>query len=100
MKNYQGGSYQERVGRAADAKQKALDKLKAMPVADEADLAARREAATARDEAQAEKRRLAKQAKVEAEAAAAVETESKRPPTEEERKAARDARYAARKSRK
>ena len=99
MKNYQGGSYQERVGRAADAKQKALDKLKAMPVADEADLAARREAATAREEPRPRSAGWPA-GKGRAEAAAAVETESKRPPTEEERKAARDARYAARKSRK
>jgi len=102
MKAYQGPSYQDRVGRAAEAKQKALDLLKARPPVDEATLAARREAALARETAQASKRAAAKAAKAEAaeanaraQAAAAVT-----PPTEEERKAARDARYAARKNRK
>ena len=56
MKAYQGPSYQDRVGRAAEAKQKALDRLKARPAVDEAALAARREAALAREAAQAEKR--------------------------------------------
>ena len=56
MKAYRGESYQERVGRAAEAKQKALDALKARPAVDEATLAARRDAAFARETAQAAKR--------------------------------------------
>ena len=77
---------------------------------DEATLAARREAALAREAAQAEKR-AARQAEREEAAAhkaaradeAAVraeENEGGRIATDEERKAMRDARYAARKSRK
>lgn len=110
MKAYQGPSYQDRVERAAEAKQKALDRLKAKPAVDEATLAARREAAKAREAAQAEKR-AARQAAREEEAASkarradeaavrAEENEGGRIPTEEERKAMRDARYAARKARK
>ena len=110
MKAYQDGSYQDRIGRAAEAKQKALDALKAKPAPDEAALAARREAALARETAQAEKR-AARLAEREAEAAhkarradeAAVraeENEGGRIATDEERKAMRDARYAARKRRK
>ena len=48
MKDYQNPSFQERMGRAAAAKQKAIDALKARPVPDEATLAARREAGLAR----------------------------------------------------
>jgi hypothetical protein len=110
MKAYQGGSYQERVGRAAEAKQKALDLLRARPAVDEATLAARREAATAREAAQAAKRaaRLAEREEAAAHearradeaAVRAEENEGGRIATEAERKAMRDARYAARKSRK
>jgi len=69
MKDYRNPSFQERVGRAAEAKQKAIDALKARPVPDEATLAARREAAEARAAAQAEKRAAVLAAKAEAEAA-------------------------------
>jgi uncharacterized protein DUF6481 len=110
MKGYKEPSYQDRMERAADAKQKALDKLRAKPAPDAAVLAARREAALARETAQAEKR-AARKAAEEEEAAhkaaradeAAVraeENEGGRIPTDEERKAMRDARYAARKARK
>jgi hypothetical protein len=107
MKGYREPSYQDRMGRAADAKQKALERLKAKPVLDEATLAARRAASLARAAVQAEKR-AARKAAHEEEAAhkaaradeAAVraeENEGGRIPTDEERKAMRDARYAARK---
>jgi hypothetical protein len=110
MKAYRGPSYQDRVARAAEAKRKALDGLKARPAPDAAALAARREAGAAREAAQAEKR-AARQAERDEDAAhraaradeAAVraeENEGGRIPTEEERKAMRDARYAARKRRK
>ena len=66
MKGYQTPSFQERTGRAAEAKQKAIDALKARPKPDEAALAARREAAEARAAAQAEKRAAALAAKAEA----------------------------------
>lgn len=98
MKGYHEPSYQDRMGRAAEAKQKALDLLKARPAVDEATLAGRRAAALAREAAKAEKQAVRKAARDQAAAEKAKELESA--PTEEERKAARDARYAARKSRK
>ena len=101
-------TFQDRVGQAAEAKRKALDKLRSKPPVDEAVAAARLEASRQR-EARAEEKRAAKAEKVKAadatraadEAKAATEAAAtKPPPTEAERKAARDARYAARKSRK
>lgn len=110
MKAYRGPSYQDRVERAAEAKQKALDRLKARPAVSEATLAARREAALARAAAQAEKRAARqaerdeaaahKAARADEAAVRAEENEGGRIPSDEERKAMRDARYAARKSRK
>jgi hypothetical protein len=110
MKAYQGESYQDRVARAAAAKQKALDLLKARPAVDEAALAARREAGLAREAAKAGKRaaRLAerdeaaahKAARADEAAVRAEENEGGRIASDEERKAMRDARYAARKSRR
>ena len=98
-------SFQDRVGQAAEAKRKALEKLKSRPPVDEAVAAARLEAARQR-EARAEEKRAAKAEKAKAaeeeraaEQAKAAESEAQAP-TEAERKAARDARYAARKSRK
>jgi hypothetical protein len=105
MKSYKDPSFQDRVGRAADAKQKAIDALRARPAADPAALAERAEARERKEAAQAEKRE-AKKAEAEAaaeakaaEAAAAAEA-VRTAPTDEERKAARDAKYAARKNRK
>lgn len=110
MKGYHEPSYQDRMERAAEAKRKALDKLKARAVPDEAALAARREAALAREAAQAEKRAARqaerdeaaahKAARADEAAVRAEENEGGRIATDEERKAMRDARYAARKSRK
>lgn len=96
-------SFQDRVGQAAEAKRKALDKLRAKPPVDEAVAAARLEASRQRELKAGEKREAkAKEKKAaEAEKAAAVEAApAPAPPTEAERKAARDAKYAARKSRK
>ncbi len=105
-------SFQDRVGRAAEAKRKALENLRARPPVDEAVAAARHEAARQR-EARAEEKRSAKAEKVRAaddaraaEDAKAIRTAAEAassaspPPTQAELKAARDARYAARKSRK
>lgn len=102
MKAYQGGSYQDRVQRAAEAKQKALDLLKAKPAVDEATLATRRDAALARETQQAAKRaaRLAEREEAAAQKARRAEEKTVPVATDEERKAMRDARYAARKSRK
>jgi len=111
MKSYQHPSFQERVGRAAEAKQKALDNLRSRPPVDEKLAAERRANREKREAAEAEKRaekKAAAQAARESRAAAASarsEAEanaaaSAAPPTDEERKRARDARYAARKNRK
>ena len=107
MKSYKDPSFQDRVGRAAKAKQEALDRLRTKPPVDEAVLAARRAKAEAREAAAAEKReaKRAERERAEAEKAAVAQATSKPstdrvPLTEAERKAARDARYAARKKRK
>jgi hypothetical protein len=101
-------TFQDRVGQAAEAKRKALEKLKSKPPVDPAVAEARLEAARQR-EARAEEKRAAKAEKLKAaeearaaeEAKAATEAAAtKAPLSEAERKAARDARYAARKSRK
>jgi phage-related minor tail protein len=101
-------SFQDRVGQAAEAKRKALEKLKAKPPVDPEVAATRLEAARQR-EARAEEKRSAKAEKARAAEEARAAEQAKiadaaasapRPPTEAERKAARDARYAARKSRK
>jgi hypothetical protein len=101
-------TFQDRVGQAAEAKRKALDKLKSKPPVDPAVAEARAEAARQR-EARAEEKRAAKaeQARVaeearSVEAAKTAEAAASAPKalTEAEKKAARDARYAARKSRK
>ena len=87
---------------AAAARQKALDKLKAKPPVDEAVLAERRAAREAKEAAEAEKRAAKKlameQAKAEKEAAKKAAAPVQK--TAEELKAARDARYAARKAKK
>jgi hypothetical protein len=108
MPPFKEQSFQERTALAAKARQAALDKLRAKPPIDEAVLAERRAAAAAREEAQA-KARAEKQAarereiaekKARAEEKAAAEAAKAKPVlTEAEQKAARDARYAARKQR-
>jgi hypothetical protein len=106
MKSYKDPSFQDRMGRAAEAKKKALDQLRAKPPVDEAVVAERQAARARRDEAQAAKRDAREAEKAQAaESAKAAEAEAAAaapppPPTEAERKAARDARYAARKNRK
>jgi hypothetical protein len=102
----QKDSFQDRVGRAAEAKQKALDQLKAKPPVDEAVLARRAAERSARDAAKAEalaaKRQQAEQAAADraADERAAAEAAAASVTSESDRKAARDARYAARKNRK
>lgn len=107
MTSFKDPSFQDRVSRAAEARQKALDQLRAKPPVDEK-VAAERQAARLKREAKEAEKRAEKKAAVEASKAAKaakVEAASNKvapppPPTEEERKAARDARYAARKNRK
>jgi hypothetical protein len=105
--SYKSPTFQDRIGSAQQAKQKALDKLRAKAPVDEAVLEARRAAAAEREAAAAEKRAAkiaaaeqAALAKAAAAAAAAEEAAAAAPKSEAELKAARDARYAARKSRK
>jgi hypothetical protein len=106
MKSYKDPSFQDRVGRAAEAKQKALDQLRAKPPVDEAVLAERAAARQAKEAADAEKRAAKKAVEQQAKADKAAEAERQREaesaakPSEAELKAARDARYAARKNRK
>ena len=104
MKSYKDPSFQDRTSQAAAAKQKALDKLRSKPPVDEATIAERQAARLRREAAEAEKRSAkaaAAQAAKDAKAAAApAPAPQVKLPTEAERKAARDARYAARKNRK
>lgn len=118
MSAFRDPAFQDRIALAAKAKQAALDKLKAKAQApvDEAAIAARIEARRAKEAAEAEKRaakaaareeeRLARQAaKEEAKRLAEEEALANAPKpkpelTDEERKAIRDARYAARKQKR
>ena len=91
-------TFKDRAAQAADAKQKALEQYKSRPPVDEQRAAERLAAAQQRDAARAEKAE-AKKAERQAQAPAPKPAEPA-PPTEAERKAARDAKYAARKNRK
>jgi hypothetical protein len=107
MAGYKEPGFQDRITAAAKAREDALNKLKSKPPVDPAVLAERvRLQAEAEERARlrAEARQAEKVAKAEAKAAAKLAEQAKivpaRPePTEAERKAARDARYAARKAR-
>ena len=107
MASFKEPSFQDRAALAAQAKQKALDKLKAKPPMDPAVVEQRAAARAAREAADAKRRadKLAaiEQAKADKEAkAAALIAEAaaeiaRAEQTEADKKAARDARYAARK---
>ena len=117
MPKYKNPSLEDRLAAARDAKQRALEKLRSKPAPDPKVAAERLAAAQARDAAAAEQRAARKAAieqekaareaaRTEARAAAEAEAErlaaARRPPvvpTAAELKAARDARYAARKAR-
>jgi hypothetical protein len=101
MTSFKHPSFQDRVGQAAAEKEKALERLRLKPEPDEETVAKRKAAGARRDVAQAEKAAVKKaaahaaaqsKAKAKAEAAAPLRTEA-------DRKAARDARYAARQAR-
>lgn len=112
MTSYRAPDFHERNALSRQAKQKALEKLRAKPAPTEAELAERKAARLAREAEQAEARRLKREAaeKEKAErlaaaqeaAAQAAAAKAKVAPvrTEAEKKAERDARYAARKARK
>ena len=108
MKRYKEPGFQERIGAAARARTGALDQLRAKPPIDEAAAAARLASRLAKEAAKREKRQHAllaakalKHAKAQEAAAAAAAAAARQKPvlTEAERKAARDARYLARKKR-
>lgn len=103
--SFKNPSFQDRNEAAAQAKQKALDRLRAKPPVDPQVLADRLAAREKREAAEAEKRAAKKAAAEAAKAAKAAEAAAReaaapKPLTEAEKKAARDARYAARKNRK
>ena len=109
MASYKDPSFQERTQLAKQAREKALKLLAAKPAPDAAEVERRKAARLAKEAAEAEKsaaRRAAiAQAKADKLAAAQAAAEAAAVPdkpalTEEEQKAARDARYAARKQRK
>lgn len=101
MAGYKAPSFQERIAGAAKARSTSLDRLKEKPSVDPAAVAQRIERAqqqeAARAQRAAERAEALQQAKEEklAKKLAANLPE----PTEADRKAARDARYAARKAR-
>jgi hypothetical protein len=103
MAGYRDLDFNERRAAAQKARETALAQLKARPPVDEAELARRRAEREAREAAQAAKRRAAKEAarKEQARAEEAADRASRSAqPTDEERKAARDAKYAARKKKR
>jgi hypothetical protein len=115
MAGFKAPDFNERAQAARDARQRALETLRNKPVADPAVIAERQAKDAARTAAEAEKRAAKAAAiqeakaekerlKAEAEAAALAAAEAAKPKkpkiaTPEEMKAARDARYAARKAR-
>ena len=115
MASFKNPSFQDRVASAGKAKQAALDRLKAKPPVDPAVMAERRQAweeqekvlaaeraakAEANAAAQAEKAAQEAARKAEAEEVAALKAARLKPASAADMKAARDARYAARQSRK
>lgn len=102
MPSFKQPTFQERAELAAKAKQAALEKLRAKPPVDEAVLAERRAAALAREEAQAKKREEVRAEREREKAERKAKAEQAKPIelSEAEKKAIRDAKYAARKARK
>lgn len=102
MPSFKQPTFQERAELAAKAKQAAIEKLRAKPPVDEAVLAERRAAALAREEAQAKKREEVRAEREREKAERKAKAEQAKPVelSEAEKKAIRDAKYAARKARK
>ena len=102
MASYKDPSFQERTALAKQAREKALKQLAAKPAADDALIAQRQAARLAREAAEAEKSAARRAAIVQAKAdkLAAAQVPEKPGLSEAELKAARDARYAARKKNK
>jgi hypothetical protein len=97
-------TFQDRAAQAAEAKQKALEQYRAKPPVDESEAAERIAAGEQREAAKAEKAAAKKADRKASEEGAAADAAAKAaaaaPKSEAELKAARDARYAARKARK
>ena len=93
-------TFQDRAAQAADAKQKLLDQYKSRPPVDEQRAAERIAAAEQREAARAEKAAAKKAERQAADEAAAAKAAASAPKSEAELKAARDAKYAARKARR
>ena len=110
MTAYKAPDFNERAALSRQAKQKALDKLRAKPAASEEEIAAKKAARLEREEAEAEKRRAKRAAEQEAKAEEArkaaeakaklAEAQKSSVMSEADKKSERDARYAARKARK
>ena len=115
MASFKDPSFHDRLASAGKAKQKALEQLKARPAIDESRMAERRQAWEVREQtlsdqrsakseataaAKAEKASAKAAALAEEEAAAALKETRLKPASAADMKAARDARYAARKARK
>ncbi len=102
--SFKDPSFQDRIGSAAQARGKALEQLRSKPPLDDQVVAERQAARAERERKEAEKSAAKKAAQQAAKDAKLAEAAAKAavppPPTEAERKAARDARYAARKARK
>jgi len=104
VSSYKTPSFQDRIASAGVAKKKALEQLRSRPPVDEK-VAAERQAKrlkrqTIDSEKAAAKKAELRAAKESKAAEAAAKAVAAAPPSEAERKAARDARYAARKARK
>ena len=97
-------TFKDRAAQAAEAKKKALEQYRAKPPVDESQAAERVAAGRQREAAKAEKAAAKKAEREAAESAAAADAAAKAaaaaPKSEEELKAARDAKYAARKARR
>ena len=97
-------TFQDRAAQAAEAKQKALEQYRAKPPVDDKTAAERIAAGEQRAAAKAEKAATKKADRKASDEAAAAKAEAKAaaaaPKSEEELKAARDAKYAARKARR
>lgn len=115
MASFTDPSFQNRRASAEKAKQKALNQLKAKPEVDPVEMAERRRIWSEKEQALSEERAAKARAKAaakaekaameatelaDAEAAAALKAERLKPASAADMKAARDARYAARRARK
>lgn len=102
--SFKNPSFQDRIGSAVEAKQKALDQLRAKAPLDDKTVAERRARQRERETREADKAAAKKAARQAAKDAAAADAAAKAaiaaPLTDAQRKEARDARYAARKARK